>query len=453
MRWSSKHGRWLWGVLLLVMSPLPAADSEAFVRTTLENGLEIVIQPVAAPLTTLQLVIRYGAFVERPGENGWSRLHSRMFFRSSDDSLGRSRFHEQARNIGVDYVSHSREEWTAIEFTLAPESLESGLELLLQTARKPPMGEAVISRERDMLIQSLAVMEADLDFRLRRAADRLLWGAAFAQKDPIGDRTGLREAPVEQLRLLQLRYIVPNNALLIVAGDIEPEEALTQVEEIFGSWKKGYDPFSSHPLPGYIHLIDNRDTVLVEPVASAEIIIAWQGPGRLEDRNGVVTAAVCAALLNLQAGRFQTGLVHSGLLGRARAEYRPQRNIGPFTIRATAPLAQAQQAVDALRREVERLSDPDYFPRRDLVNALAGLKLQTAINRDNVWSQVDELAAGWVLDDLEYYTAGQDSTAKTTMGDVRRCFNNYLIGQPMVTAVMVDESTAGVLTMTEAGGQ
>ncbi|MEE9463953.1 MAG: insulinase family protein [Candidatus Neomarinimicrobiota bacterium] len=453
MIWSTKRGLWLWRVLLLLMSPLLAADNETYVRTSLDNGLEILIQPVTSPLTTLQLVFRYGAFVEHPGENGWSRLHSRMFLRSSDDSLGQSRFHEQARSVGVDYRSHSREEWTALEFTLNPESLESGLELLLQTARKPPLDRAVILREREMLLQSLTVMEADPEFRLRRAADRLLWGAAFAQKDLFGDHPSLQAASAEQLRLLQLRYIVPNNALLIVAGEVDPENALNSIEEIFGTWERGYDPFETRPLPGYFHLVENRDTVLVGPMASAEILLAWQGPSQLEDRDGVVAAAACAALLNLQAGRFQTGLVHNGLLVRAKAEYRPRRNIGPFTIRATAPLEQVQQAVNALRLEVELFNDPEYFPRRDLANALAGLELQAGTSRDDLWSHVEELAAGWALDGREYYPAGQDSAANTTMGAVRRCFSNYLVGQPLVTAVLVDESTARDLALTEDGDQ
>ncbi len=444
------HGWMLPLIAILWWYPLTAAEGNRYEPTILENGLELVLLPGrATPAVILELVFRYGTNIEVPGQNGWSHLHAQMLFRSQEGLPLRPTYRERAREVGIEYSSLSREEWTAVLLSLAGDSLAAGLEFLLRTVRQPLLDKAEIAQERAMLLERLDQLEAGTEFQLRRAATRLLWGGSYSRQDRFGDREGLRAATVEQLRLLQMRFIIPNNALLIVAGDIAREETLAQVEEIFGAWERGYDPLRTHPLPGYIHLVENRDTVLVEPVTSAEILLSWQGPGYLEDPKGVYAASVCAALLNLRAGRFQSRLVDNGPLLQAQADYHPQRSIGPFTIRATALMEDAQQAVSKLRAEIDLLAEPDYFSRRDYEHASAGLQIQAASRRDDIWSEVGATAAGWALAGLGYLDSYPDSLKAITPADVRKCLGNYLIGQPLVTTVMVNERTGSSISLTE----
>ncbi len=437
-------------VAILWCWPLAAAEGDRYESTMLENGLELVLLPGrATPVVILELVFRYGANSEFPGQNGWSQLHAQMLFRSQEGPPVGSSYRERGREVGIEYSSLSREEWTAVLFSLANDSLAAGLEFLLSTVRQPLLDRAEIAQERDMLLKRLDQLETGTEFQLRRAATRLLWGGSYSRQDRFGNREGLQAATAEQLRLLQMRYIIPNNALLIVAGDLAREETLAQVEEIFGAWERGYDPLRTHPLPGYVHLVENRDTVLVEPVASTEILLSWQGPGYLEDPQGVYAAGLCAALLNLHAGRFQSRLVSNGPLLQATVDYHPQRRIGPFTIRATALMENAGQAVSKLRAEIDLLAEPDYFSRQDYEHANAGLQVQATSRRDDIWSEVGELAAGWALAGLGYLNSYPDSLQAITPADVRKCLGNYLIGQPLVTAVMVDEPTSGTMSLTE----
>ncbi len=442
---------WMFPLIAILWCwPLTAAQGDRYESTILENGLELVLLPDrATPVVILELVFHYGVSVEVSGQNGWSQLHAQMLFRSQDGLPLRSSYRERARELGIEYSSLSWEDWTAVLFSLADDSLAAGLEFLLRTVRQPLLDGAEMAQERDMLLERLDQLEAGTEFHLRRAAARLLWGGSYSRKDRFGDRKGLQAATSEQLRLLQMRFIIPNNALLIVAGDIAREETLAQVEEIFGAWERGYDPLRTHPLPGYIHLVEDRDTVLVQPVTSAEILLSWQGPGYLEDPKGVYAASVCAALLNLRAGRFQSRLVSNGPLLQATAGYHPQRNIGPFTIRATARMEDAGQAVSKLRAEIDLLAEPDYFSRRDYEHASAGLQAQAASRRDDIWSEVGEAAAGWALAGLGYLDSYPDSLKAVTPADVRKCLSNYLIGQPLVTALMVDERTGQSISLTE----
>ena len=437
-------------IAILLCRPLTAAEEDRYQSTILENGLELVLLPGRnTPVVILELVFRYGANVQVTGQNGWTQLHAQMFFRSQKESPSQFSYRERARELGIEYSSLSREEWTAVLISLADDSLAAGLEFLLRTVRQPLLDKDEIAQERAMLLERMDQLESATEFQLRRAADHLLWGSSYRRQGRFSNRESLDGATVEQLRLLQMRYIIPNNALLIVAGDIAREEAVAQVEEIFGAWERGYDPFRTHPLPGYIHLMEDRDTVLIKPVASAEIFLSWQGPGYLEDPKGVSAASVCAALLNLRAGRFQSRLVTNGPLLQATASYHPQRSIGPFTIRATALMENAQQAVALLQAEIDLLADTSYFSRRDYEHASAGLQVQVASWKDDIWIEVGQMAAGWALAGLDYVDSYPDSLQAVTPADVRKCLSNYLIGQPLVTALMVDEGTGKSIILRE----
>ena len=66
---------------LLWWWPLAAAEGDSYEHTILENGLEVALLPGrATPVVILHLVLRYGAYGEAPGQNGWSHLHAQMLF-------------------------------------------------------------------------------------------------------------------------------------------------------------------------------------------------------------------------------------------------------------------------------------------------------------------------------------------------------------------------------------
>ncbi|MCH7940279.1 MAG: hypothetical protein IID13_11135, partial [Candidatus Marinimicrobia bacterium] len=76
-------------------------------------------------------------------------------------------------------------------------------------------------------------------------------------------------------------------------------------------------------------------------------------------------------------------------------------------------------------------------------------QVQVAFRRDDIWTEVGETAAGWALAGLDYVDSYPDSLQAVTPADVRKCLSNYLIGQPLVTAVMVDEGTGKSIILRE----
>ena len=69
------------------------------------------------------------------------------------------------------------------------------------------------------------------------------------RKDPQGTRESIATATTEKMRTIQSRYYVPNNAALVVTGDVKPEEVFRLAEQIMGSWeRRPVDPFKEFPL-------------------------------------------------------------------------------------------------------------------------------------------------------------------------------------------------------------
>lgn len=430
-----------WPVLLSVTLQAVSAygmGGGAYPSRVLDNGMEvIVVENHTVPLATIGIILRGGAFTESWEENGLTNLYHSLFFKANRVLSSAETYLERVRELGIVTGGNSREEWIHFHIILSKDSLDSGLEFMQQAIQFPLFDIDELEREKRVIVEEIDQLYANPNPHLVRAINRKLWGTRASRKDYLGNSKMIRAATLEQIRQIHGRYALPNNAALLVAGDVNPKEVFRLAEEQFGEWQAGADPEQASPIPPMIPLHADEDTVVIQPVTTARIALAWQGPSVMADVKGTFAADVLSLILTQKTSAFQKNLVDAGDALSAEMFYLTQKHVGPIFVFVRCPPQKTAATRAAVQAEVEKLADPGYFTDEQLKTAKTLLEVDAVYKHDKASTFINEIGFWWAVAGLDYYRDYLDNLRAVSRKDIVNYVNRYIIGQPHVTATML----------------
>jgi len=282
-------------------------------RKVLANGLEvIVVENHGVPLATIEVNVRNGAFTQSPEYAGLAHMYEHMFFRANSKYPDPEAFVGRAGDLGAVFNGTTAEERVNYYLTVSSDSMEAGVRFLASALLAPLFKQEELERERQVVIGEYDRNESSPFFRLNREMDKLLYPGNFSRKNIFGDRQVILTTTPEKMRTIQRKYYVPNNSVLIVSGDVNPDRVFAAAERELGSWQKGSDPFASDPIPQIPALTKNDGVVVEADVGAVTVLLQWQGPSVGKDPKSTYAADVFSDVLNDPASNFQQRLVDSG---------------------------------------------------------------------------------------------------------------------------------------------
>ena len=230
--------------LLFLALPLAAgaADHDAALRATLANGLRVVIvRNTLAPVVTTELNYLVGSNEAPPGFPGMAHAQEHMMFRGSP-GLTQAQLAAITAAIGGDFDADTRQTVTQYFFTVPASDLEVALHVQALRMRGVLDAQAAWESERHAIEQEVAQDLSNPQYVLHT---RLL-AAAFAgtpyAHDALGTRASFGRTTGAMLRRFHDRWYAPNNAVLVIVGDVEPRSALASVERLFGDISRKATP-------------------------------------------------------------------------------------------------------------------------------------------------------------------------------------------------------------------
>jgi zinc protease len=443
-------------LLLLVSLPIlaqkPQSPEKAFERFYLPNGLEvIVIENHFVPIATIELAVRNGSFTEGQDYAGLSHLYEHMFFKANGDYSDSQDFMAKLNSLGILYNATTREEVVYYYFTLPVANLSKGVEIMANTVQTPRFDSVELEREREVVLGEFDRQESSPFFPFSRATDSALWGENVVRKQPIGQRPVIKTATPEKMRTIQQKYYIPNNSLLIVAGDVDSASVYDLVKEHFSSWKRGPDPFAVNPPPQPKPLTEKKlVTVPIPGVDISQVQYEWHGPSVGIDNAATYAADVFIFILSQPQSRFQRKLVESGIAQGASISYYTQRYTGPISASATTTPDRTRQAIDALWNEIQAFDSPDYFTDDELETSKSILRVRALYESEETSDWVHTPSFWWSTTGLDYYVGYLDNLAKVTRADIQNYVRKYIKGKNYVLGVGTDPATLAKLNLKPA---
>lgn len=417
---------------------------------TLPNGLQIIVfEDHSVPLVTVDLAVRNGSFTESPELNGLSHLYEHMFFSPTAAPRRLELDPDPSQQAGIVYNGSTREEVVEYYYTTTAQNFETVVRMLAEGARWPGFTEDAFAREREVIVGEMDRRESNPYGRLDKALDDRLFFKYPTRKDALGTRDTVRAATTDLMRTIQKRYYVPNNAAVVIAGDVTPATAYAVVERLFGEWeRRPVDPFVEFPLVEHPPLPSSSGAILTGPVETAIIQIGWQGPSVGTDDAATYAADVFSFVLRQPNSRFQRSLVDSGLAASAAFGYYTQRNVGPITAAIETTPDKARAGVRALYDQIGRFTDPAYFTDEELANAKALLEADDLYSREKPSEYVHNIAFWWSSTGLDYFRGYLGNLRRTTRADITAYLRRYVLGKPHVGVALMSDAARQTSALT-----
>jgi zinc protease len=224
---------------LLLWIPLDSAfpqtgQSSGVVRATLENGLRVVIVPdTLAPAVTTVMNYRVGSNEAPPGFPGMAHAQEHMMFRGSP-GLSADQLADISAAMGGMFDADTQQMVTQYFFTVPAEDLDVALHLEAIRMGGVLDTDQLWDAERPAIEQEVAQDLSNPQYVFyTQLLEAMFQGTPYAH-DALGTRPSFDKTTGQMLHKFYETWYAPNNAVFVIAGDVQPEEVLTEVKRLFG---------------------------------------------------------------------------------------------------------------------------------------------------------------------------------------------------------------------------
>lgn len=224
----------------------------AYRTEVLENGLTVVVIPMESPgLVSYYSVVRTGSRDEwEPGHTGFAHFFEHMMFRGTKKYPGNV-YDRLMTEMGADANAYTTDDYTCYHINLAKSDLEKVVELESDRFQNLWYDEAAFKTEAGAVhgeyLKSLASPWMVLEETLLATA----FTTHTYRHTTIGFREDIEAMPTMYAysKSFFSRYYRPDNVVLLIAGDVEPEATIALVKKYYGQWQRGYVPPQITPEP------------------------------------------------------------------------------------------------------------------------------------------------------------------------------------------------------------
>jgi zinc protease len=430
----------------------PGAAGEAgetgALRATLRNGLRVVIvRNALAPVVATSVNYLVGSDEAPAGFPGTAHAEEHMMFRGSP-GLTAEQLADIGSVVGGDFNANTREDLTQYLFTVPAEDLDVALHIEALRMRAVLDSAQEWAKERGAIEQEVAQDMSEPSYRLFEKLRARMFAGTPYEHDALGTRPSFEKTSARMLKNFHDTWYAPNNAILVIAGDVDPPTALSEVRRLFGD-------IAARKLPA-------KPRVRLTAVKSASFTVDTDRPNgslmiamRVPGPKAPDFAALEVLADVLSSRRFELyGLVPKGkaIAAEFALDPLPEASLAYAELSFTSgddPRA-LESAVRAILARVAREGVP-----ADLVDAA---KLQERSAAQLQRNSIPELASVW-SDALALYglSSPDEDLArieKVTVADVNRVARKYLDLKDAITGVMLPRgSGAPVPSRGGFGGQ
>lgn len=416
-------------VLLLWLIPVAAGAStitSSIKEHRLKNGLKVlIIEDHKAPLATFQIWYRVGSVNEPPGKTGMSHLLEHMMFKGTPKYGSKQFSNIIARNGGMDNAFTTKEYTTYFQ-TISSDRINLSIELEADRMANLLLDPKEVAAERNVVMEERRMRYED-DPQSAVYEDTI---AAAFKAHPyrwpvIGWMSDIASIQRDDLYKYYKAYYAPDNAFIVVSGDVDPESILRKVEKEFGGV-----PASNIRTPHRTDEPEQQGTRRIYVKKEAElpfVTISYHVPNFPHEDNFALDV-LSTVLSDGRSSRLYKDLVYEKRIAlSASAEYGGlYRSPYLFTLNATAaPGKNIEEVEKALYEEIDgiRQAPPSETEVQKAKNQIEAsfIFAQDSTYSKALYAGMFEMMGDWRL--MDKYLEG---IRKVSPADIQAMARKYL---------------------------
>jgi zinc protease len=415
-----------------IQLPMPASFQ-------LANGLTVFLNArPGLPVVSTSLVVKTGSGANPSSKPGLANFTAAMLDQGTT-SRSALQIADQVAQLGASLRTTSTMDSTQTRGTSLRRNFDGLLQLIADVNRHPTFPAPEIERQRASRLGSLA-QQRETPSSVANAA---MFAALYGPSHPygyveLGTEASNKAMTKEDMQAFWSQNFVPNNAALIVSGQITEAELRPLVEKVFGDWARG-TPASPAP---------------ANPVTTSARLVIVDKPGapQTELRVGAIGAArstpdyEAARVMNEELGGLFSSRINlnlredHGYTYGAGSQFLFRRAAGPFLVYSAVRTDVTAPAVSEIFKEIRRMRDT---PMKDDELAMAKDSLIRSMPSDFQTSDdvTATTAAIYVYDlGLDYFTKYRSRLTGITVGQAKAAAEKYLVPEKLVVVAVGDRS-------------
>ena len=412
---------------MLALSPALAAPLQlpAYTRATLKNGLTVYVMPTRRlPLVDFRLLVRAGSVNDPAGKEGLASLTADLLTQGAG-TRSAQQIAEDIAFVGGSLEASAGTERVVLTCEVLRKDFGVGLELLRDVTVGPTFPADELARKKDEALGTIASDKDDPETVADQMLGPFLLGTSPLAHPIIGWEQSVGTLTREDVAGFHARHFRPDNAMLAVVGDVEPQAVLAALEKAFADWKAGGqrpgDTYTAVPQPrGRSVLIVNKPEV-----TQTQIRLACMGVPRNHPDYYPITVANTILGAGFTSRLVNELRVTQGLTYSVSSRFGMFRNAGTFRITTFTKNETIRKTIDEALKVVKTLLDGGPS-EEELAKAKRYLTGQFPLGL-----QAPDALAAQLLDiefyglDPKFVETFNDRVNGVTMADCRRALKSY----------------------------
>jgi zinc protease len=406
--------------------------------TTLDNGLTVLVQEEhTAPLASVWCWYKVGSKDEGPGLTGVSHWCEHMNFKGTTN-IPRDQVKGIIEQFGGSWNGYTWIDQTTYLETATRDALDRMLFIEAERMANCLYHPDDCESERTVIISELQGGENDPDQLLDQELTATAFKAHTYKHPTIGWLPDLKTMTRDDLYGYYRRYYVPNNATLVIVGDVDTDEALRRVAHFFGAIQPGSEPARLRTLEP--EQTGERRLTIAKEGTTAYLKVGYHAPSATDPQffpllilDAVLTGAKGLNLWSSfrvappqRSARLYRALVERGLASSVSGALMPTEQPFLYTVSVTATEQTPLAAVEtALIEELERVRAAG-ITEPELVKAKAQLRARLVFDSDSVTNIAHQLGYYETIASVDLFTTAPARIAAVTLDEVAAAARSVL---------------------------
>lgn len=405
-----------------IPDPAIAIDPASVVRTRLSNGLTVLIRrDRSAPVVAIVTYVSAGYFDETDDIVGIAHVLEHMYFKGTP-TRGVGEIAKQTKAVGGYLNAATIYDHTSYYTVLPSSGFSQGLEVQADAYARSLIDADELARELEVIIQE-AKRKADNPAAVAtETLYELIHDRHRIRRWRIGREAGLRSLTRDALVGFYRNYYHPGNTVLSIVGDVDPDEALAEVQRLYGGLPAG-EP-ARFPGPTEEGVAGFRYREMTGDIGQTQLAFGWRTPGTTHPDTPALDL-LSAVLGSGRASRLYRAVRERRLASSVSAYNYTPTEIGVFVVHAETPPASTIDAARAIWDQLRAVRDGD-IGELEIERAKRVYESHFVRRLEDMEGQANYLAEWQALGDWRMGDRYLERLLTTTRDDLVAVANRYL---------------------------
>ena len=384
----------------------------------LDNGTTIVAEHITdVASAALVIMIPTGSTIDPKNRSGATSVLSELLFRGAGD-LNNRQLNEKLDGLGLQRGNGASKLHSRFSVAMVADQLPETLSIFADIIRRPHLASEDFDMCKQLALQSLEGIEDDPRQKISLLTSSHYLPTPF-NRPTVGVKSDLEALTIEELTQHHKNNFTPNGAIISIAGNIDPQAVIKQVEDLYGDWvgDKHIEPDLAKSKSGNFHTHND----------GAQIHI------------GLMYQSVNCNNPQYYPSLLANGILSGGMGSRLFTEVREKRAlcyavsasqqiIGPYGVvrgyLGSTP-EQAQEGLDVMLNEIENLAN--NISKDELERSRIGLRANLIMAGESTSARASHAAGDiYHFDKVRSLESIEDQINKVTLDDVVSFAKTYI---------------------------